>query len=262
MKAPARAIIARQAVRAACLGILLSAATMAMAHQHGQSAPHSAPAPHAQARPQYAPPHASQPRSQGGGAQSGYRQNPQAYRPLGNPQVRPQSPYGASGMAGGPARPAYNGAPYSLRATPQPGHLPQWFAQHQNMPVGQQEHMLRQEPGFNRLNPADQQRQIQQLHRLNQMPEPQRERRLARSEAIERLSPSERMQVNQSSRQLSMLPADRQAQVRRAFNDLRGVPVDQRQTMLNSARYSSAFNPEERGMLSNLLRVEPYEPPR
>jgi hypothetical protein len=130
------------------------------------------------------------------------------------------------------------------------------------MPVGQQEHMLRQEPGFNRLNPADQQRQIQQLHRLNQMPEPQRERRLARSEAIERLSPSERMQVNQSSRQLSMLPADRQAQVRRAFNDLRGVPVDQRQTMLNSARYSSAFSPEERGMLSNLLRVEPYEPPR
>jgi hypothetical protein len=83
---------------------------------------------------------------------------------------------------------------------------------------------------------------------------------MARTEALERLSPSERMQVNQSTRQMMSLPPDRQVQVRRAFRDLRGVPVDQRQMMLNSARYGATFSPEERGILSNLLRVEPYQP--
>jgi hypothetical protein len=150
-----------------------------------------------------------------------------------------------------------------MRPNPQPqGHLPQWLAQHQNMPMNQQERMLRQEPGFNRLSPADQQRQIQQLQRLNKMPEAQRDRRLARAENFERLSPAEQMQVRQSSRELDNLPADRKAMVGRAFQDLRGVPVDQRQTMLNSARYNATFTPQERNILSNILRVEPYEPPR
>jgi hypothetical protein len=136
------------------------------------------------------------------------------------------------------------------------------MAQHQNMPVGQQERLLRQEPGFNRLSPADQQHQVQQLYRLNQMPPAQRERRLARAENFERLSPSEQMQVRQSSNRLTTLPQDRQIMVRRAFRDLRGVPIDQRQTILNSARYNAVFSPQERGILSNLLRVEPYEGPR
>jgi len=40
------------------------------------------------------------------------------------------------------------------------------------------------------------------------------------------------------------------------------VPLDQRETVLNSARYQNAFSPQERGILSDLLRVEPYEPAR
>jgi len=85
---------------------------------------------------------------------------------------------------------------------------------------------------------------------------------MARAEAIERLSPAERMQVNQSARQLAAMPPDRQTMVRRAFKDLSAVPVDQRETVLNSARYNATFSPQERGVLSNLLRVEPYEGPR
>jgi hypothetical protein len=46
------------------------------------------------------------------------------------------------------------------------------------------------------------------------------------------------------------------------FRDLRAVPPDQRQTVLNSARYQNAFTPEERGILSDMLRVEPYQPTR
>jgi hypothetical protein len=63
-------------------------------------------------------------------------------------------------------------------------------------------------------------------------------------------------------RTLDAMSPDRQALVRRAFQDLRGVPIDQRDTMLNSARYNATFSPQERGVLSNLLKVEPYQAPQ
>lgn len=120
--------------------------------------------------------------------------------------------------------------------------------------------MLRSDPSFRRLPQADQQRLAQQLRDVDRMPAQQRVRRLARNEMLERLTPSERMSINRSSREWKTLPADRRSMMKRAFNDLRGVPLDQRQTVLNSARYQSSFSPEERGILSDFLRVEPYEP--
>ena len=122
--------------------------------------------------------------------------------------------------------------------------------------------MLRSDPSFKRLPSNDQQRLTQQLRQVDQMPEQQRQRRLARNEMLERLSPNERTSISQSGKQWANLPQDRQALMKRAFNDLRGVPLDQRQMVLNSARYQGAFSPEERGILSDFLRVEPYEPPR
>jgi hypothetical protein len=122
--------------------------------------------------------------------------------------------------------------------------------------------MLRSDPSFKRLNPADQQRVVRQLHQVNQMPEQQRQRRLARAEMIERLSPQEQLQVNLSARRLNALPADRRVVMGSAFRDLRAVPLNQRQTVLNSARYQGVFSPEERGILSDMLRIEPYEPAR
>jgi hypothetical protein len=56
------------------------------------------------------------------------------------------------------------------------------------------------------------------------------------------------------------MPPDRQVLMRGAFRDLRGVPPDQRSIVLNSSRYQGVFSPEERGVLSDMLRVEPYEP--
>ena len=50
--------------------------------------------------------------------------------------------------------------------------------------------------------------------------------------------------------------------IKGAFQDLRSVPPDQWQTVLNSARYQSQFTPEERGMLTDVLRAEPYAPPK
>jgi hypothetical protein len=122
--------------------------------------------------------------------------------------------------------------------------------------------MLRSDPTFNRLTPIDQQRVVRQLHQVNQMPDEQRERRLARAETLERMSPQERMQVSNSARRWAAQPQDRQALMKTAFRDLRAVPLDQRQTVLNSDRYKGVFSPEERGILSDMLRAEPYQPQR
>lgn len=154
-------------------------------------------------------------------------------------------------------RPGY----LSPRAAP-PGHLGDWLNRHQGLPLQDQERLLRNDPSFNRLPPANQQRLLNQLHSVDQMPEQQRERTLSRNEAIERMSPQDRMRLNQSAQRLAVMAPDRKALVRRAFQDLRAVPLDQRQTVLNSARYQGVFSPEERGVLSDFLRVEPYEPVR
>jgi len=122
--------------------------------------------------------------------------------------------------------------------------------------------MLRNDPSFRRLPPADQQRVVQQLHQVNQLTEEQHQRRLARAEIIERLSSQDKIRVNNSARRWAELPQQRQTMMKSAFQDLRAVPPDQRLMMLNSARYQSAFTTEERSILSDLLRVEPYQPPR
>ncbi len=103
---------------------------------------------------------------------------------------------------------------------------------------------------------------MQQLRKVDRMPPAQRQRRLARNEMLERLSPEQQMQVNRSAMQLRQLPSNRAALVKQAFQELRSVPLDQRQTVLNSQRYQHMFSPEERGILTNLLRVEPYAPPK
>ena len=179
------------------------------------------------------------------------------------PELPSGSLHGAQNSGFG--RPNYSNVPhiggFNL-GDAQPGHLGDWLNRHQGLPLQKQEQLLRSDPSFNRLAPATQQRLVQQLHQLDKMPQAQRERRLARSEMLERMSPQQQMQVRQAGRRFEALPADRQAKVKQAFRDLRSVPLDQRDTVLNSQRYQNLFTPDERGILSNLLRAEPYEPAR
>jgi N-acyl-L-homoserine lactone synthetase len=70
------------------------------------------------------------------------------------------------------------------------------------------------------------------------------------------------VQIGNSARRWAELPVERQAMMKNAFRDLREVPLDQRPTVLNSSRYQGVFTPEERGILSDMLRVEPYLPAR
>jgi hypothetical protein len=215
--------------------------------------------------------------SQGGPQANGQRRSPYGgypgaasrpgYPPPGYPgRDYPGQGYPGQGYPGSPyvgpgySRPAYPG--YADRNHGASGHLGDWLNQHRNLPIQEQERTLRGDPSFRRLSPGDQQRVVQQLRQVNRLPEQQQQRREARTQMIERLSPLERMQVNNSARRWAAQPPERQALMKNTFRDLRAVPLDQRQTVLGSARYQRTFTPEERGILSDLLRVEPYEPTR
>ncbi len=177
---------------------------------------------------------------------------PQQAPPPGvNNNVRPiPNAYGRGSV--GEMRPGVNGRPGQE-------HLPEWLAQHQNMSFTEQENLLRREPGFNRLAPEQQQRVLNRLRSLDARPPAERQRMLARNEAFERLSPEGKQDVRGAAQALNQMPGDRQRMVRRAFNDLRRIPPGQREAILNSARFSHTFSPQERHVLGSLLAIEPYQ---
>jgi len=235
---------ARGIGRAAMIAVILGGAAAVACGQHTSApAPHAV-RPHSQSRPVIivpVRPMANQPR------------HPSTRIPA-PPRVYPGPPYLGPGFA----RPAYPG--YVPPTQLPKGHLGVWLDQHRNLPVQEQERQLRSDSEFRRLSSADQKRVMQQLHQVNQLTDEQRQRRLARADMIEHLPPQDQARINRSARRWTELPPERQAQMKSAFHDMRAVPLDQRQTMLNSAHYKNAFKHEELGILSDLLRVEPYQP--
>jgi hypothetical protein len=144
----------------------------------------------------------------------------------------------------------------------QQAHLGTWLQRHGNMSPEQQEKALQSEPGFNRLQPETQQKLLDRLHQINRMPPNQRQRTVDRIEAMEHLSPQMRQQVRASVQQFHALPEDRQRLVKKAFRDLREYPPEQRAAMMQSSQFQAQFSPQERGILGNILAVEPYQPVR
>lgn len=139
-------------------------------------------------------------------------------------------------------------------------HLRAWMLNHQELTPQQQQQALEREPGFRQLTPEQQRRALQRLAHLNSLPVQQRDRILANTEAMERLTPEQRGEVRNAMGLLGALPQDRRIMVARAFRTLRGLPVPERNALLNSDLYRSQFSDEERGTLGNLLAVSPLLP--
>ena len=168
------------------------------------------------------------------------------------------------GRAGG----FHRGPAWSRGAGPRPGagsaaqrqHLPQWFRDHENMSLPEQQRALRAEPGFDRLPPAEQQRLYQRLQQLDAMPPARRARTLARMEALERMSPEQRQRVRFAMQQVTAMPPDRQRMMRKAFRDLSELPPAERNAMLKSSVLRQQFSDQERQTLGVLLTMQPYQP--
>ena len=161
-----RAALAAVAVAALCLPVSWARG------QHG-SAPRSSPAARASApRPQAPKPQQARPQNPVGRPGSPTPGSPtQGRPPVGAPSgARPGYPTpGYPGQANQrPPYPGYPGGAYAGRGYPgnyPPGHLGDWLNQHRNLPVQDQERMLRSDPGFNRLPAQEQQRLVNRLDR-------------------------------------------------------------------------------------------------
>jgi Protein of unknown function (DUF3106) len=159
-------------------------------------------------------------------------------------------------------QPAHN-APPPIRPrmeNNQQPHLGTWLERHSGLSPQEQEKALQNEPGFNRLPPETQQRLLGRLQQLNRMPPAQRQRMVDRIEVMERMSPEMRQEVRSSVQEFRTLPADRQRLMRKAFRDLKEYPPEQRQAMMSSGQFQAQFTPQERGILGNMLALEPYRP--
>ena len=148
-----------------------------------------------------------------------------------------------------------------IRATEQE-HLQQWMERHQNVPMQEQLRQLQNEPGFKDLPSETQQRYRDRLIQLNNMNPEQRDRILQRNEALERMTLPERQQYRSAVQQFAAAPPDRRRLMARAVLDLRAMPPDQRQGVINSDRFRAEFNDSERSTLTSLLSVEPYTGPQ
>lgn len=184
-----------------------------------------------------------------GGGGRGFRQKsgppPPRSQPPGRPgQGQQQNPNRQGGLGPGPRQ----------------EHLSAWLNRHQSLTPEEQQKALAQEPGFNQLPLQTQQRMQERLRQLDAMSPEQRQRRLRDVETMERLTPQQRNEVAAATHEWGALPQDRRRLVGRAFRDLRAMPPDQRQAALNSERFSGQFSNQERGVLRNLLSVEPYLP--
>ncbi len=144
---------------------------------------------------------------------------------------------------------------------PQGMHIAEWMSQHNNLNPDEQQQALQREPGFQSLPQPTQQRMRDRLTQLNAMNPERRQRLLARNEAMERLTPDQRADVRGAMGQLGSLPLDQRRNVARTFRALRDLPPNQRVAALNSGRYGTPTNDEQRNVLDHLLRVEPMLPP-
>ena len=133
---------------------------------------------------------------------------------------------------------------------PKPG---KWLHEHWNDPPQQQQRELQNDNDFKRLTPEQQQHLLQRLNQFNSLPPQQRQRMAQRMRAMEDLPPAKQDLLRNSLQQFRQMPDDRRRMMRHAWNSLRQMPPDQQEQVINSDRFRSTFNDQERSTLRGLL---------
>lgn len=133
---------------------------------------------------------------------------------------------------------------------PKPG---EWLRHHLNETPQQQQREMQLDPEFQHLSPDQQQHLRERLNQFNSLPPQQRERTIHNVQQMEAMPPDRRQLLRNSLQQFRQLPDDRRRQVRRAWSSLRQMSPEQQDHVLNSDRFRSTFNDQERSTLKGLL---------
>jgi hypothetical protein len=157
-------------------------------------------------------------------------------------------------------QPRVNPPNAGVRAAQNQEHLQQWMENHKSLSLPDQQRALQNEPGFHELPPQVQQRELNQLERLYNMNPQQRDRTLQRNEILEHMTAPQVQQYRGAVQNFAAMPPDRRRVMARAILDLREMPPEQREQLINSPRFGAQFSEGERSTIRTLLSVEPYPP--
>jgi hypothetical protein len=152
-------------------------------------------------------------------------------------------------------RPAQAPHPQAHPAQKPSGHAGDWLRKYKDLPPAEQERILQNDPGFRRLNPQQQQQLRERLQHFSNLPPQQQLRMLNRMETWEHLTPEQKQQARQVFDQIKQLPPDRQRMVNTAVHDLRAMPAEQREQIINSDRFKGMFSDQEREMMRGAARL-------
>ena len=170
-------------------------------------------------------------------------------------QQRHQAPHPPSPRTQAPNRQPDHVVTQQPNRPMQGGHAGDWLRRYKDMPPDEQERALQNDPAFRRLPPERQQQLRQRLQHFSDLPPQQQLRMLNRMETWEHLTPEQKQQARQVFGQFRQLPPDRQRMVTTAVRDLRNMPADQREKIINSDRFKGMFSDQEREMMRDASRL-------
>ncbi len=99
----------------------------------------------------------------------------------------------------------------------------------------------------------------ERLRKFNTLTPEQRDLALKRMNFWSSLTKDQRQQLRDANQKLQALPEDRRVAVHRALRHLRQMNPQQRQQVMGSDRFKTAFSDEEQGILKELASINPPE---
>lgn len=146
------------------------------------------------------------------------------------------------------------------QAQQQARHAGDWLRQYKDLPPEEQERALANDPAFKKLPPARQQILRERLQHFSSLPPQRQIQILNRMDTWEHLTPEQKQEARQVFRQMSQLPPARRRMVHTAIDDLRTMPADQRENVINSDKFKGMFSDQERQLMRDATRL-PLAPP-
>jgi len=182
-------------------------------------------------------------------------------------QPRPETTTNSPARSQEVARPPQNYSSQGGREVPRPPSAAQrhggdWLRKNRDLTPADQQKALQNDPQFRKLPPQQQQRLVNRLQNFNSLSPQEQQQRLNRIETWEHLTPQQKSQARQLASQWQQLPQPRKQMMKTAIGDLRAMPPDQRERVLESDRFKGMFSDQERNMLreTTKLPLAPAQP--
>jgi hypothetical protein len=128
----------------------------------------------------------------------------------------------------------------------------EWLNRHKNLSPADQQKALNSDPQFQKLTPEQKQQLQNRLTEFNKLPPEQKERLLQRMVEFDKLTPQQQEQARNLQGRLRDIPENRRKMMQLALRNLRQMDPQQREEVLNSERFKSMFNDNERSIMGGL----------